>query len=251
MKIGIQTYTVREQMDQDFEGTLRTLREIGYEGAELCQFYGRSGAQIRDIFARTGLTLVSMSFSLDDVCDDCAAKIREVKQTGTRYAVISWLDQARRRGTDRWEQTLQELRQVACVCRENGLQLLYHNHDFEFCKHDGSYDYDQMMQQVPQLYAEPDVGWITAAGLSPVAFLQKYSGRVPLVHAKDIEGRIDFETFQYRTVGEGILDWRAVLSAAQKAGTEWIVLEQDLPDGGRTPMACAEAGYTFLRKINP
>jgi len=130
--------------------------------------------------------------------------------------------------------------------KANGLQLLYHNHDFEFVKlEDGSYGFDDIYKQVPQLAAEPDTCWIKVAGENPAAYVEKYTGRAPVVHLKDFikEGNpknlyklIGIETeeveedtgmFEFRAVGFGQQIWLPILEASVKAGAEWVVVEQD------------------------
>lgn len=248
MKIGIQTYTVRDEMDADFEGTLRTLREIGYEGAELCQLYGRTGEEIRRIFADLSLDLISVSFTVPDVFAN-PDLLPQIAAAGTKYAVISYTPEDIRRGGALWEQTVSDMNRIADTCAQLGLKLAYHNHDFEFKKHEDIYDYDDMMTRVPALYAEPDAGWLCAAGQNPVRFIGKYADRIALLHVKDIEGRADLQTLQFRAVGEGMVEWPPVLAAAQRAGAEWAIVEQDSPDCGRTPMECAKQNYQYLKQF--
>lgn len=245
MRLGIQTYTVRDEMDKDFVGTLRALKELGYEGAELCHFYGYTGAQVREIFEQLNLDLISVSFGMPESVD--SEYLAEIAAAGCKYAVISWTAPELRRGTEKYEKTIEVLKQLTEECDKLGLTLLYHNHDFEFEKHDGTYDYDDMMERVPALGAEPDAGWLRAAGQSPVKFLERYAGRVGLLHAKDLEGSIHLQTLQYRAVGEGSVEWDSVLDAAAKAGAEWVVVEQDLPECGRTAMECAAISLQYLK----
>ena len=250
LKLGLQTYTVREEMDNDLIKTLRKIRQIGYDGVELCSFYGHSGEELRQIVEAEELELISVSFQIQDVIHDCKREMRQIAQTGAPYAVIPYMPPEKRYGQPEWEQTLADIRTISKECAKNGLQLLYHNHDFEFHKQDGIYDYDRLLQafQPGELMAELDVCWLSVSGLSPVKQLRKLSRRVPLVHVKDYEGRPDFDTFHFCAVGNGVIEFSSVIKAAHMAGAEWIIVEQDQPEDGKTPFECVQMSYDYLKK---
>ena len=149
-----------------------------------------------------------------------------------------------------------------------GIQLLYHNHDFEFLKIDGKYALDILYDTVPAdlLQTEIDTCWVNVGGEEPAAYVEKYTGRAPIVHLKDFSGSkgngplykligIEEEaqettsTFEFRPVGSGVQDWKKIIASAEKAGAEWVIVEQDDPSMGKTPMECAEMSINYLKTL--
>ena len=153
------------------------------------------------------------------------------------------------------------------VAKKLGMTLLYHNHDFEFLKIDGKYALDVLYDSVPAelLQTELDTCWVNVGGEVPADYLLKYAGRAPVVHLKDFVGEksenmyelIGIEKkaeptsqkFELRPVGSGKQNFPAILDAAEKAGSEWIVVEQDNPSMGLSPMECARKSREYLKTI--
>jgi len=149
-----------------------------------------------------------------------------------------------------------------------GIRLLYHNHDFEFIKIDGKYGLDIMYETIPaDLFGtQLDTCWVNVGGEDPAAYIRKYSGRAPLVHLKDfwgdrsgaayeligVENKAPMrpKNFEYRPLGKGLQDMPAILEAARDAGCEWVVVEQDSPSMGLTPLECIKVSIDFLKTIN-
>jgi sugar phosphate isomerase/epimerase len=147
------------------------------------------------------------------------------------------------------------------------LQLLYHNHDFEFLKIDGKYALDILYDTVPAdlLQTELDTCWVRVGGEDPSAYIRKYTGRAPVVHLKDYFGEksenmyalIGIESdeaakpskFEFRPVGSGVQDFPSILAASKDAGAEWVVVEQDNPSMGLTPMESIKASIDYLKSF--
>ena len=149
-----------------------------------------------------------------------------------------------------------------------GIQLLYHNHDFEFIKIDGKYALDILYDTIPAdlLKTEIDTCWVNVGGENPAEYIEKYSGRAPVVHLKDFHGSkgngplykligIDDETeavestFEFRPVGYGVQDWKKIVDAAEKAGAEWVVVEQDSPSMEKSPLECVQMSINYLKNM--
>ena len=156
---------------------------------------------------------------------------------------------------------------LGAVAKKLGMTLLYHNHDFEFLKIDGKYALDILYDSVPAdlLQTELDMCWVNVGGENPSEYLRKYTGRSPVVHLKDFAGSksenmyelIGIEKkaeaapqkFEFRPVGSGKQDFPSILEAAKDAGAEWVVVEQDNPSMGLTPLECAAKSRAYLKTI--
>ena len=148
-----------------------------------------------------------------------------------------------------------------------GLQLLYHNHDFEFVKLDGKYMLDILYETVPAKYlaTELDTCWVNVGGEEPAAYVRKYTGRAPVVHLKDFYGEKSDDMyeligikptapkrpsgFEFRPVGSGLQNIPAILEASVDAGALWVVVEQDNPSMGLTPVECATKSREYLKSV--
>ncbi|MBQ6421099.1 MAG: sugar phosphate isomerase/epimerase [Clostridia bacterium] len=271
LPIGLQLYTVRNEMEQDFEGTLKKVAEMGYEGVEFAGLFGKSAGEVKALLEKYNLTPVSAHVPFADMKADIDAVIATYKEIGCPYIAVPYLDEEYRPGKPAFAETLAEIARIGKICRENGLTLLYHNHDFEFVKLDGKYGLDVMYDTVPaeDLQTELDVCWVNVGGEDPAPYVLKYSGRAPVVHLKDfvMKGRekpkklyelIGIETegeeageedFSFKPVGYGVQDMPAIVAAAEKAGAKWLIVEQDRPDTGNTELSAAEKSVRYLQSL--
>ena len=161
---------------------MQQLRDFGYDGVELADDFGFEPEFIRDTLAEVGLVPMSAHVPLVDMMADAQKVADEYKTIGCKYIVVPYLPEEYRHLTPGYETVIAQMQRIGDVMKANGLQLLYHNHDFEFVKlEDGSYGFDDIYKRVPQLAAEPDTCWIKVAGENPAAYVEKYSGRAPVV----------------------------------------------------------------------
>lgn len=269
-KIGIQVYSVRDDAAKDFRGTMQALKQMGYDGVELAGTYGLSAAEIKDILAEVGLTPISAHVPLDDMVKDPHGTFAIYKEIGVRFVAVPWLGEERRPGTDGFQKTVEDVNAVGAIAKEYGIQLLYHNHDFEFRKIDGEYALDMLYRVIPadHLMTEIDTCWVNVGGEDPADYVRKYKGRAPIVHLKDFhmeEGATQdsmyeligvakkvkkSNAFEFRPVGHGMQSFPGIVEASEEAGAEWLVVEQDRPSLGLTPMECADISRKYLRSID-
>lgn len=270
MSIALQLYSVREDMARDFRGTLEKVKALGYEGVEFAGLFGQEPEAVRAMLDDIGLTAISAHVPVDELLGDTESVLKSYRTMGCRYVAIPWLDEARRPGTEQYPAFRKDLAALAESCKRLGLTLLYHNHDFEFVKVNGEYALDQMYREMPAdlLQTELDTCWVHVAGEDPVEYLHKYAGRAPVVHLKDfvMPGKkparmyelvgvesdgapADDAAFEFRPVGYGAQDFPAILDAAVQAGASWVVVEQDQPSMGKTPMECAEMSIRYLDSL--
>ena len=255
LPVALQLYSVRDELEADFEGTIAKVKEFGYDGVEFAGLYGKSAEQVKKILADAGLTPVSAHVPLDELLSDTQAVVATYKEIGCKYIAVPYLPEDRRPGTEGFDRTIEDIKKIADVCNEQGIQLLYHNHDFEFKKLDGKYALDI-------LYSD-----VTAE--DPASYVLKYSGRAPVVHLKDyyMQGKekpkklyeligieddgesASEEAFGFRPVGYGVQNMHAILDASVKAGAEWVVVEQDRPAPGDTPINSVKLSREYLKTL--
>ena len=187
MKIGVQVYSVRDVAEKDFIGTMKEIKRMGYDGVELAGAYGLSAEEIRRDLAEAGLTAISAHVPMIDMYEKPEETFAFYKKIGIPYIAVPYMSSEYRPGTDKFPETIEMIRQIAKTAKANGMQLLYHNHDFEFVKVDGKYGLDVLYDAIPAdlLQTELDTCWVKVAGEDPVAYVTKYAGRAPIVHLKD------------------------------------------------------------------
>jgi sugar phosphate isomerase/epimerase len=146
---------------------------------------------------------------------------------GSKYIVCPYMPDDRRVDGDAWKRVAEELNGIGETCAKHGLTLCYHNHSFEFEKFNGEYGLDILYGNSDPKYlqAELDLYWVKRGGESPVEYVEKYANRLPLLHIKDMANDAEQSFAEF---GNGILDWDAILPAAEKAGAQWYIVEQDV-----------------------
>ena len=270
LPVGLQLYSVRDDMAKDFKGTLQQVKAMGYDGVEFAGLFDNSPADVKAMCAEIGLNPISAHVPLADMLADVDKVIADYKAIGCEYIVVPYVTEERRPGGDKFNQMIEEIRTIGAKCKEAGLTLLYHNHDFEFAKTEsGEFGLDYLYANVSAdlLQTELDQCWVRYAGQDPVAYLQKYEGRSPVVHLKDYyasgeqkedpyaliglnEGEKKENTaFEFRPLGYGVQDVPALMKAAKHAGSQWLIVEQDQPSMGKTPLECVALSMETIEAI--
>lgn len=269
--LGVQLYSVRDQMTKDPEATLKAIADIGYKEVEVL---GGTLKTVGPLARRLGLSPVSVhvetplitgnwdawqfmrksvpeGYGLDDV-------IGEAKEQGAKYLVLSYLMASERGGgVEYYTRLADTLNRVGEQIRNAGLQFCYHNHGFEFEPFaDGRLPLDVLMASTkPELVKlELDVFWVGITGNDPVKFIERYDGRIALLHLKDKSKAATIATQEskvppaaFSEVGFGALDFPAILTAASAAGVEHYFVEQDHSAGN--PIDSLRKSFEYLRKI--
>ena len=241
--VGVQLYTVRDQMQKDVAATLARVARIGYREVEFAGYFNRTPADIRALLDADGLTSPSAHIPLQALRSDLQGTIDAAKVIGHQYITLPWLDEASR-GTrvDNWKDLAHEMNTIGGKLRDQGLRLAYHNHDFEFNPVEGQIPYDVLLAETdPALvFMEMDLYWATKAGQSPLAYFAKYPGRIRMVHVKDSKGAPKHEM---TSVGNGTIDWKTIIAHRSQAGIEHFFVEHDQPADA---FASIEASYKYL-----
>lgn len=269
--IGLQLYSVKNEMAQDFEGTLAKVAEMGYEGVEFAGLFDKTAKEVKELLEKYSLKAVSAHVPLCEMMEDMDKVIATYKEIGCEYIVIPYVDEKYRPGTPDYPETLRIIGELGKKANEAGLSLLYHNHDFEFVKVDGVYGLDIMYSTVPAEYLNPelDTCWVNVGGEEPAPYILKYKGRTPVIHLKDfvMKGKekpqklyeligieddteaASEEDFSFKPVGHGVQDIPAILKAGEESGAKWFIVEQDAPDKGNTELSAVKMSIDYLRSL--
>ena len=265
--IALQLYTVRGSLSSDFEGTLKKVKEMGYDGVEFAGLFGKTAAEVKEMCRSIGLIPVSAHVSFTDMIGDPSI-LKNYAEIGCEYVVIPYLTEEYRPGKEKFREVIEGAKILGEKANALGLKLAYHNHDFEFEKIDGEYALDILYKEVPAslLQTQLDTCWVNVGGENPAGYIRKYAGRASMIHLKDFVGRksenmyaligIDEDQkkdtageFEFRPVGSGVQNFPEILRAAEEAGTQWVIVEQDKPCGDLTPLACAKASIDYLKAL--
>jgi sugar phosphate isomerase/epimerase len=269
LPVAVQIYSVREDAEKDFRGTIQKIKEIGYDAVELAGLYGMDPSEVRAVLDEFELPAISAHVPIVELIQDLEGTLDKYLTVGCKYIAIPYLDETLRPGSDGFAGVLKEMERIGKACQEKGLVMLYHNHDFEFVKmENGSYGLDYIYETLPEslLQTELDTCWIKVAGEDPASYVRKYAGRCPVVHLKDFykEGKpsdmyelIGIEktetqksegVFEFRPVGHGMQDFPSILEAAAASGANWVVVEQD-SSVGRTSFEAIQMSREYLRSL--
>lgn len=237
--VGIQLYTLRELVAKDPKGTLQQVAAAGYKEVELYgfgggKFFGIPVAEFASFVHGLGLSVPSghympskFIFSDGDTGkDELDEHIQAALTMKSSYLTIPWLPQEKRSDLDGYKKLSARLNEAGEACKKAGIQLAYHNHDFEFADHGGQTGYDVMTSSTDAdlVKWELDLYWVVFAGLDPVQLFNKLKGRVPMWHVKDMD---KVNRAQNTEIGNGTIDWKRIFKAAKTSGLKHFFVEQE------------------------
>ena len=225
-QISLQLYTVRDETARDMPATLRRISEIGYPAVEFAGFGGLSAEDLRNILDDLGLRASGAHVPFGSWETDPEAVITGMHTLGCAHAILPIAPSDQHRDETAVASLAGSLNRWGVLCRQEGVTFSYHNHDFEFAPLDGSTMWEVLVRETdPGLVCfELDLYWVRYGGADPEALLLDLGERIPLVHMKDMasdDQRSDLP------VGEGTMPWNGLLEAADAAGVQWFVAEQD------------------------
>lgn len=246
LPVGLQLYTVRDEMEKSVSATLKAVKEAGYDYVEPAGLFGFSGEEFKAELDKAGLVAVCAHVPIAQMLENPTETIKTYKEIGCKYLAVPFLGGGERYGDEGFEKIMKGMAEFGELCCKNGLTLVYHNHDFEFEKTvDGKYVLDFMYESIKPEYlqAELDTCWVNIGGENPAEYIKKYTGRCPIVHLKDFIGgktknmyaligtdeatEEKSEEFAFRPVGKGVQNFSEILEASIEAGAEYVIVEQD------------------------
>lgn len=255
LPVGLQLYTVRQDLKLDFPGTLRKVASIGYQEVELSGFGSETPSQLKRLLEADGLTAPSGHFGYEQIHSDLRGLIENVQAAGLSYLVLPFLPSFMRTSVEAYKRGADFLNKTGRQFKNTGIHFAYHNHNADFQKVNGVVAYDVLLQHTdPSLVDfEMDCFWVVRAGYDPVAYMNKYPGRFPLLHIKDERrhyapsATAPTPRAAFAPVGQGIIDWKRIFRAARKGGLKHYFVEQDqceLP-----PLKAIQISYNYLHKL--
>ena len=263
--VALQLYSVREDASADFRATLEKVKEMGYDGVEFAGLFGNSAEEVKKMCESIGLVPVSAHVPLSDMLKDPNEVFSQYKTVGCKYIAIPYLPGEDRKDALSLYKFIGSAKVLGTIAKTYGLQLLYHNHEFEFEKINGEFIIDKLYKEIPMDLLQPqfDTCWINYAGENPAEFLKKYSGRIEVVHLKDFicQNKVDgpvYELignnkktreengFKFKALGQGVQDFKEILDACEKVDAEYLIVEQDqwYDDD---PIECARMSREYLK----
>jgi len=235
---GMVSYTYRNQFSKDVQGTLDKIRDLGIKDMEFSNLFGKTAAELRAMLDERDMFCSSFGVSYNDIQNNLDEVAANAKTLGAKYVRVAWVPH-------KAPFSLEDARQTAEVFNRVGKELLdrhalhfcYHNHGYEFVPHEDGTLFDVLMQETDPKYVsiELDILWAHFPGADPVAIIEKYGDRIPLMHLKDlkkgVQGDLTGKTPVENDValGTGQIDLPRILMAARKAGVNHYYIEDESP----------------------
>lgn len=244
-RIGVQLYTVRAELQQDFDGTLDRLAAIGFREVEFAGYFGRTPAQVRAAVERAGLTAPGTHVAFELLDAGWAQAVDDAAAAGHNWIVVPWVPESARRNADDWRHLAERFNRAGAQAHRGGLRFAYHTQEYDFHSVDSVTPFETLADATDRTFVdfELDVYWAVNGGGDPAAILGRHRGRMPLMHLKDAAGPEHIMA----DVGAGDIDWPAVLELGRQAGLQHAFVEHDAP---ADPMASLRASFRYLEGIS-
>lgn len=248
--MALQLYTLRDPAKKDLADTLKKAREMGWEYVQWSGMPSLPAEQIRAALDTAGLKAISAHIGIEAFEKDFDANVKFWKTVGVKDLAPGGMMNDAKATLKDWLNGARRLDEVGAKLREAGIRLSYHNHAFEFEKYpDDPRPKLELLMEATQrghLCAELDLAWAYVAGADPATYIRKFTGRCPVVHAKDVVKAKEGRRQAFKPLGQGELNWPDIFAAGDAAGIEWYVYEQDSGEG--SPFDYTHASYEFLVK---
>jgi sugar phosphate isomerase/epimerase len=245
-RVGMQLYTVRRELEKDFEGTLQRVAALGYREVEFAGYFGHKPAAVKSILKRLRLDAPAAHMQLSELRGDLKTMIDAAHVVGHKYLLVAWLPPEERRSLDNYRRLADLFNEAGASLKREGLQFAYHNHDFEFAPVEGRRPYDLLLERTdPNLVKlEMDLYWTVKGGADPVEYFGKYPGRFHLLHVKDMDAT---PRRFFADVGRGTIDFKSIFARSGRAGVRHYFVENDEPAG--SPFDSLRTSIEYLKRL--
>ena len=253
---GAQMYSVRTltQTADDLYNTLKAIKAMGYNTVQLSG-HGKDipAERIADMLEELDLVCGATHISFAEMEEDLDKVIKTHKLWKCEYPGIGAMPFNLGGSAEGYKEFIKRANPIAEKLLDNGLHFIYHNHAFEFARFDGVRGIDMLIDGLsPAAQMEIDVFWVQSGGGNPVEWIKKVAGRMDVVHFKEMVGQMPDPTTHTMTrmapVGEGNLDWPAIIAACEEIGVKYAFVEQDNAVES-DPLACMKTSHDNLVKL--
>lgn len=246
---GIQLWTIKQALFADPVGVLKQLAADGYQKIESFEggkgmFWGMKNTEFKKLMDDLGMQIVS---SHCDNTKDFERKAAEAGEIGMKYLICAY--KGPQKSLDNFKKFADEFNACGEIAKKYGLRFAYHNHDYSFKPMDGVVPQDLMMEQTDASLVdfEMDMYWTVVAGVSPIAYMNKYPNRFKLVHVKDLTKTATGH--ESCIIGKGTIDYKTLLPQVAKQGVQHMIVEQEAYTGS-TEMDSAKADAAYMKTLN-
>src|SRR5579862_2656924 len=266
MPVGIELWTVQDDMAKDPRRTIEALGKIGFKEVEVVQpdsgignpprIYGMTGKEFARLLRDNGMRAPSGHYMLAATQNNWEASIEQAREMGLEYMTNAGLlaEDIRDGSLDAWKRLVHIFNKAAEPVRQAGMTYNYHNHNYEFVKLGDTTPYEYMTKHLdPRIKFTLDCYWAVNAGQDPVALIKARPGRVPILHIKDMPKGVPQALAyaqikgQFVEVGHGIIDWKRIFRAAPIGGLKHFYYEQDVCE--MPPLESAKISFDYLNNL--
>jgi len=252
---------VRDHMAQDPASTLAKVAQTGYTSVEgtysgAGKFHNVATKDFAAMLKQNGLVMPSCHYRLGEekvngqqqpgtILSGWDKAVDDAAEVGLKYMVCAYLSAAERGSLDHYKQVADDFNKAGETCKKAGIQLCYHNHDFEFIQQDGKYPYETLLANTDKdlVKMEMDMYWVTKANQDPLALIDEHPGRFPLWHIKDMDKTANRS---FTEVGNGIIDFKKIFTKAKKSGLQYFFVEEDKCPGD--PYDSIAQSISYIKK---
>lgn len=267
LPLGLQLYSVREQLPKDYAGTLDQLGKLGYQEVEAAGFYNHDATAVNAAMKHAGLHCVSAHYGWDALHPQLDQIIEFGKKIGLSYLICSfpgfknpnqakdksYAGRGRAFTMEDWRWNAEQFNMIGEKVHAAGMHFGYHNHTMEFVEQDGVVPYDELLKLTDpaKVTMELDCGWVMVGGKNPVDYLRKYPDRFSMLHVKDFKelpaGGTEAKPPTGAELGQGKIDYHPIFAAANKAAVKHIFVEQEQFD--MEPVAALKVDADYMRSF--
>jgi sugar phosphate isomerase/epimerase len=266
LPVGIELWTVRDQMDKDPRRTIEALGKIGYKEVEIVQpedgvgdpprIYGMTGKEFAKLLRDNGMRAPSGHYMLAATQKHWDWSIEQAHDMGLEYMTNAGLvaEDIRDGSLDAWKRLVDIFNKAAEPVQKAGMSYNYHNHNYEFVKLGDTTPYEFLTANLdPKIKFTLDCYWAVNAGQDPVELIKARPGRVPILHIKDmpkgVPRSLEYAQIkgQFVEIGTGIIDWKRIFKAAPVGGMKHYYYEQDVCD--MPPLESAKISFDYLKNL--
>jgi len=255
--VGIQLYSLRADLPKDLKGTIEKVAKAGFTEVETYgfsikgQFWGLTPVEFKKLLSANGLKAVSGHYGLgtylaDGNTDELKAAIAAAKVLGSEYITIPYLDASIRKNAEDYKKLAAKINIAGKMCKDAGLRLAYHNHDFEFQKQGETTGYQILLNETDKKLVdfELDLYWVVRSGNDPIKLFTANPGRFTMWHVKDMDKTNPALNAE---VGTGSIDWKPIFADAKLSGMKHFFVEHET-NYKPNPIESVAASCAYIKK---